>query len=368
MKRLAAVLCALFAPALYLSAQTSPAPLEEVASIEHPDFSGIAITPSGRIFLGFPRHDVDHTEATLAEYKDGRLIAYPEARLSLPGEADPAKRLVSVHGMTLDAKGRLWLIDDGKEAGHEIAPGAPKVVGIDPATNKVIAWVVLPQGAWLPKSHMNDLRVDLTHGAKGTAFITDSSFGHEPALVAVDIATGHARRLFEHSKYTAADQHLLTYLEGQPHTYSAEHPSFPQGGADGIEISPDNSTLYWTALSGHELWSEATALLADSGATEEQLNAGVKDLGERPAADGLSRDDQGRLLFGAFDQRSLIRRELDGSYTLLAHDERLAWPDGLFFHDGYLYVTLGQYNRLPHFNGNKDLRQPPYKIMRVKVQ
>ncbi|MFC6645990.1 L-dopachrome tautomerase-related protein [Granulicella cerasi] len=367
MLRASLLCCSLLALPLMPLAQTTASSLEVVARIEHPDFSGIAITPDGRMFLGFPRHDVDHNEATLAEYKDGKLTPYPNREISLPGIADPAKRLVSVHGMTTDTRGRLWLIDDGKEAGKPIVNGAVKVVGIDPGTNKVIAWLTLPSGVWLPKSHMNDLRVDLTHGAQGTVFITDSSFGDEPALVVVDVATGKARRLFEHSRFTAADPQLLAYLEGRPHRYNKEHAEMPQGGADGIELSADSATLYWTAISGRKLWAAPTALLADANASAAQLDAAVKDLGERPLADGLARDPQGRLLFGAYDQRSLLRREADGRFTLIVHDDRLSWPDGLFAQGGYLYVTLGQYNRLPSMNGGHDLRQPPYEIVRVKL-
>jgi hypothetical protein len=44
-----------------------------------------------------------------------------------------------------------------------------------------------------PDSHMNDLRVDLTHGAQGTAYVADSSFGTTPALIVVDLATLKAR-------------------------------------------------------------------------------------------------------------------------------------------------------------------------------
>ena len=341
--------------------------LEVVARIESPDFSGVVLTPNGRLFLGFPRHVNDHNGPTLAEYKSGELFPYPDAQTSLPGEVDPAKRLVSVHGMTTDTDGRLWMIDDGKEAGKPIQSGAVKIVGIDPATNKVIAWVVLPEGSYLPQSHLNDLRVDETHGARGTAFITDSSFAEDPALVVADIATGKARRIFEHSRFTADDTSFMTYLEGQPKVWSAENPTFPQGGADGIELSPDSGTLYWTALSGRELWSAPTAVLADAHATPSQLDGAVRDLGERPNADGLARDAQGRILFGAYDQRSIVRRNLDGTFTLVVHDDRLGWPDGLFVHDGYVYVTLGQWNRIPSFNNGKELRQPPYLLVRIKL-
>jgi sugar lactone lactonase YvrE len=349
------------------SQNTAGAPLEVVAKIRAPDSSGVAITPGGRLFLGFPRHADDHHGATLAEYKNGVLTPYPSAAVSLPGQRDPAKRLVSVHGMATDTRGRLWMIDDGKEAGKPIQLGAVKVVGIDSRTNRIIAWVVLPEGVYLPQSHMNDLRIDLTHGKQGTAFVTDSSFGQQPALVVVDIVSGKSRRILQHSPFTADDHHFMTYLEGLPHVWSADHSTFPQGGADGIELSPDSRTLYWTSLSGRELWSAPTSTLADPHATEKQINAAVQDLGERPNADGLARDDQGQLFFGAFDQRSLIRRNLDGSYSLIAHDNRLGWPDGLCVHNGYLYVTLGQWNRLASFNGGHDLRKPPFLLVRIKL-
>jgi sugar lactone lactonase YvrE len=78
--------------------------------------------------------------------------------------------------------------------------------------------------------------------------------------------------------------------------------------------------------------------------------------GRAALCDGLARDEQGRLFFGAFDQGSLVRRNLDGSFTLIARDERLGWPDALFVHNGYLYVTLGQWNRMASLNGGKELR------------
>ncbi|MCD8317443.1 MAG: hypothetical protein LUC45_00645, partial [Paraprevotella sp.] len=62
--------CLLWAASLIAPAQS----LEMVARImpPNPDMSGIAITPDGRIFLGFPRHADNHDGCALAELKDGR--------------------------------------------------------------------------------------------------------------------------------------------------------------------------------------------------------------------------------------------------------------------------------------------------------
>jgi hypothetical protein len=61
-----------------------------------------AVTKDSRIFLGFPRHADDHSGPPLAEYKNHELIPYPNVAMRLPGGSEPANRLVSVHGMTLD--------------------------------------------------------------------------------------------------------------------------------------------------------------------------------------------------------------------------------------------------------------------------
>ena len=100
-------------------------PFEIVARFDGPGPSGIAVT-GGRVFVGFPRHAVNHRGATLAELKNGRLLPYPDAATAMPSDRPPATRLMSIHGMTTDAKGRLWAIDDGKLAGEPLAPGAAK--------------------------------------------------------------------------------------------------------------------------------------------------------------------------------------------------------------------------------------------------
>ena len=96
------------------------------------------------MFVGFPRHAENHAGMTLGELVQGRLVPFPTAAMSLPSQAPYAQRLVSVHGMTTDAKGNLWVIDDGKRAGVPGIPdGAARLVGFDPASGRVLASVVL---------------------------------------------------------------------------------------------------------------------------------------------------------------------------------------------------------------------------------
>ncbi|WP_019084593.1 L-dopachrome tautomerase-related protein [Komagataeibacter europaeus] len=343
----------------------SSGPFEIVARFDGPGPSGIAVT-HGRVFVGFPRHAVNHHGATLAELKDGKLYPYPDAAHSMPSDQVPANRLMSVHGMTTDARGRLWAIDDGKLAGQPLAPGAAKVIGIDPETDRIFASIILRAPTLLPDSHMNDLRVDLTHGAQGTVYVTDSSFGLSPALVVVDIATGRQRRVLADHPSIQAERPFMAVVEGRPLVFDPpQHPpAFVWGGVDGITLSPDSTTLYYSPLTSRRLYSIPTSLLADFSRTDAQLAAGIRDLGEKGVADGLASDARGRIYTTNFEHDAIFRRNADGTFDTMVHDPRILSPDGIFVDGDMVYCTLGQWNRLGGLNGGHDLRVPPYYLIR----
>ncbi|WP_193562038.1 L-dopachrome tautomerase-related protein [Acetobacter sp. DmW_136] len=342
---------------------------EIVAEFYGPGPSGIVVTDNGRIFVGFPRHAINHKGATLAELVNGHLVPWPSAALSMPSDAPPAERLLSIHGMTQDTRGFIWAIDDGKLAGLPLQPGAAKIVCFDPATNKLVRSIVLKSPALLPDSHMNDLRVDLTHGAEGSVYVTDSSFGHSPALVVVDIATGQQKRVLGKHPSIQAEAGFMAVVEGLPLKYDpAQKPKFVTGGVDGITLSPDSSRVFYSPLTSRRLYSLPTALLSDMSASESTLAAAVKDEGEKGVADGLATDAQGRIYTTNFEHDAIFRRNTDGSMELMVHDPRVLSPDGIFCTQTHVYCTLGQWNRLAGFHDGKDERQPPYLLIRFPIQ
>ncbi|MCH4091224.1 SMP-30/gluconolactonase/LRE family protein [Acetobacter sp.] len=339
--------------------------VEIVATIDAPDPSGIAVV-NNRLFLTFPKHDGDHPGPVLAEWKNGQLIPFPSSAFSESAQGDPASRLISPHGMTTDTQGNIWVIDDGKIKGHSIPAGGAKVVGISPTSGQIIASVILKE-ALLPDSHMNDLRVDLTHGAKGTAFITDSSFGGHPALVVVDIATGRQRRVLAGHVSTMPDKGYQTVLDGRVLHYDSTHPTFPAGGADGITLSVNSQTLYYSPLASRRLYSLSTAQLADFSVSSDELAQRVVDEGEKGAADGLATDPWNRIYTTAADHDAIFRRNPDGGFELIASDPRFVWPDGIFADSRYVYVVLGQWSRLPRLHGGQDMRRPPFLVAKVPI-
>ncbi|MFS0826963.1 L-dopachrome tautomerase-related protein [Pseudomonas phoenicis] len=347
--------------------QTHPrtANVEIVARLADLDPSGVAVIGE-RLFLSFPKHDADHPGPVLGEWKDGRLMPFPDAAMASSTSGDPAQRLVSVHGITTDTQGRLWVIDDGKVKGQAIVPGGAKLVGFDPATGHVVAKVLI-QSALLADSHLNDLRIDLSHGEQGTAYIADSSFDGHPALVVVDIASAKQRRVLADDARIKTDPGYQTVLEGRVLRQSAKPSAFPGGGVDGVALSPDDGTLYFAALSSRRLYALPTALLADFTQSDAALADAIVDLGEKGAADGMATDPWGRLYTTAADHDAVFRRNLDGSFETIAQDPRFIWPDGIFADEHYVYVVLGQWTRLPQFHAGVDRRQPPYLVARVPI-
>jgi len=291
-------------------------------------------------------------------------VPYPSADISLPSGLSDAKRLVSVHGMTLDERGRLWLIDDGKRAGKEGIPaGAAKVVGIDLASNTIVTSIEL-KAALRQDSHMNDLRIDLTHGSQGTAYVADSSFGEDPALVVVDLASGKQRRVLTGDRSIVAQKDFVTQLDGVPMRYDGKNTPFPHGGVDGLALTPDGSRLFYSPLTSRHLWSAPTAALADFSLDDPRLAAQIKDEGEKVMVDGMDMDAQGRLYMTDAEHHQVLRRWPDGRLDVVLRDPRLVWPDGVFVTADSVYVTLGQWSRM---GKGFDTRQPPYLLVKAPI-
>ena len=352
-----------------VTSNVSAQQLEVIASImpPEPDMSGIAVTPDGRVFLGFPRHADNHSGCALVELKDSKLVPFPNREMTYPSDRPYSEWLVSPHGMTTDNKGNIWLIDDGKRAGMDSIPeGAATVVGFAQDGN-VLASVPINSPVLRQDMHLNDLRIDLKHGKKGMAYITNSSFGTTPSLVVVDIATGQAREVLANHYSTAIQKGYIAFLEGEARAYHNDSVTLPSGGANGIALVGDR--LYWTPITGRGLYSISTDSLSDFNIPEADLDCAVRYEGDRPACDGLAEDIDGNIYFSAYEQMALVKRNPDGTFHTLVQSPLLRWPDGMFASsDGWLYVTLGQWNRLSGFNKGKDLRKPPYNVVRLKVK
>ena len=321
--------------------------------------SGIATLPDGRIVLAFPRSAADHRGPRLGLLQNGKATPFPD-------EATQA-RFISPLGMTVDATGRLWIVDEGTVAGQKTPP-TPALIGLDGHTGQIVATIPLGNGATRADSHVNDVRVDMTHGAQGTAYVSDTSLMDHPAIIVVDIATGHARRVLENAPSTRAEPGFAMELDGQMLRYDMAHPVMGQGGIDGVTLSTDSSRLYWQHLSSRRLYSAPTALLADPAVKPAQLERAVRDEGEDSVVDGMATGPDNTLYLTDIERHAVLRRTADGHLSVVAHDPRLIAPDGLTLNDGALWLTVGQWGRLPAFHDGHDMEERPWLVVRIPLK
>ncbi|GCE81570.1 gluconolactonase [Komagataeibacter oboediens] len=321
--------------------------------------SGIATLPDGRIVLAFPRSAADHKGPRLGLLHNGGAVPFPD-------EATQA-RFISPLGMTVDATGRLWIVDEGTVAGQKTPP-TPALIGLDGHTGQIVATIPLGSGATRADSHVNDVRVDMTHGAQGTAYVSDTSLMDHPAIIVVDLATGHARRVLENAPSTRAEPGYAMELDGQMLRYDMAHPAMGQGGIDGVTLSTDSSRLYWQPLSSRRLYSAPTALLADPAVTPAQLEHAVRDEGEDAVVDGMATGPDNTLYLTDIERHAVLRRTADGHLSVVAHDPRMIAPDGLTLRDGALWLTVGQWGRLPVFHDGHDMEERPWLVVRIPLK
>ncbi|MBC8107809.1 MAG: gluconolaconase [Anaerolineae bacterium] len=347
--------------------------LETVALISGPMPTGVTVSKNGRIFLCIPRWG-DPVDFTVGELRNGKLVPYPNISINRLNNENQTDGLISVQSVVVDQEDRLWILDTGSINFSPVNPGGPKMLCFDLKTDQIVKRVNFPENVVLPTSYLNDVRFNLTMGKEGVAFITDSSDKGPNGIIVVDLASGESwRKLHDHPS-TKADPNFVPSVEGEP-LKARPGPGQPEAtmkiGADGIAISNDGRTLYYCALASRRTYSVSTDALADGKMSDEETAKSVKEIGPRDfASDGLFTDSNNNLLLTDYENNAVRRRDTNGeqsTYTIIAQDPRLIWPDTLSMDaQGMVYVIANQLNRQPRFHEGKDLRKQPYALFRFK--
>ena len=343
--------------------------LEQVHAFYDAMPTGVTVSETGRIFVNFPRWG-DNVPFTVGEIRDGKVVAYPNAAINRENPNDPSDGLISVQSVVADGQGRVWLLDTAAPGFAEPKPRGAKLLAVDLASNKIVKRLVFPDNVMLPSTYVNDMRFDFRNGAEGTVYLTDSSLRGPGAIIVMDIATGRAMRRLSGVPATSVDPAFVPVVEGLPVTVEGADGQRKALGvaSDGIALSADGQTLYFTPLSSRHLYAVSTALLRDADVSEQQLAAAVQDLGEKGASDGMAADAAGAVYAGDYEHNAIRKRRPDGQWQTLVHDPRLLWPDTLSIGpDGYLYFIANQLHRQAAFRGGQDQRQKPYSLLRLKI-
>jgi sugar lactone lactonase YvrE len=346
--------------------------LEVVTSFDGAMPTGVTVSQQGRIFVNFPKWG-DDVKYSVAELRNGSLVAYPNEEFNRTNPSDLSGSLVSVQSVVVDPIDRLWILDTGSPKFEPTEFGGPKLVCVDLQTDRIIKTILFPQTVALPTTYLNDVRFDMARGAEGMAFITDSASKGANGIIVVDLGSGESwRKLHDHPSTKA--EPLTTFLpivEGKP---LLERPANGMAkpitmGADGIAIGADGSRLYYCPLMSRRLYSVSIDALINRGLDDRSVDRTVVDEGDKGGgADGLESDAAGYIYATNYEHHSIMRRPPHGQWETVVHNPLLMWPDTMSIAaDGYLYVIANQLHRQPQYQLGCDLRIKPYTLFRIRI-
>ncbi|MCJ1397112.1 hypothetical protein MMC11_000304 [Xylographa trunciseda] len=396
---------ALFSSVLRASAQklaSDPGvygPPLDVVHVYNDQFpSGITVSATGRMFSNYPPAlDANNTKYNVAELVSGNTeTPYPSMEINSPpggfinytttppSGANYQDYLISVSSVVIDAKDRLWILDTGRALppnGSLVLAtfGGPKLICVDLSTNAVIQTIIFPTSVAYPDSYLNDVRFDLrstiTTSGLGVAYITDSSSEGRNGLITVDLGTCTSWRHLDSHPSVRGQPQFAPSIWGEP-SYAISNGVLAYGstasGSDGIALSADGSTLFWTAVGSAYLHSIPTALLRahDSPFAELLAQAGIMSHGQKGTSDGLETDSNGLIYAGNFGQNAIdVFNPANGTATVFVRDPRIGWTDsfsvamdgGLYFMENQLWRTKG------HWPGTERRVRPYAVVFRVPL-
>ena len=212
--------------------------LRQEARFDH-QATGVAVTADGRRFVNFPRWTDDAPISVAEVLPDGSLRPYPDARWNewrnaRANELSVGDHFVCVQSVVPDGHGHLWVLDPGAPGNEKILEGAPKLVRVDLATNRVSKVIAVPGDVALQGTYLNDIRFS-PDGRTG--YITDS--GTRGAIIVVDLESGRSWRALDGYPSTQVDKTVAVTLDGRP--LRRPDGRQPVLAADGIAISGDGA-------------------------------------------------------------------------------------------------------------------------------
>ncbi len=335
--------------------------------------AGIHLASSGMAFVSTPRLITADAPATLSLLDTNvtsgpaRLTAFPSAEANAVAGA-AALHLRNVLGFYVDrTNGWIWALDQGYAAGEaEAPPGGQKVMIYDGQSGRLVARVGLDELADRKGSFLNDIVVD---EKRRVAYISDSGLRSAPdnlaGLIVVDLDAEQSRRVLH--------RHPSVLPEPGVNVVSHGAEVWPQKplklGVNGIALSPDGETLYWTVTTGHLAHSVPTRVLRDPHAAPGTIEAAIRELGDIGGnTDGIVVSADGSLYMTDVTRNGIVRYDPSKkTMELAASHPQIYWPDTpTMAPDGTLLFTSSNLHQ--HFAGAVKAGEERYEIWRLALK
>lgn len=334
---------------------------------------GAKVDSQGNIYVSTARWGGKEIPATLSKLvkkgSEWKLQPFPNKELN---DVDNPKGLKAVLGFEIDSNDVMWILDQGHIAGAPSAPGDEKLIAWDLKAGKEIARYEFTTADTDRKcSFLNDVAVDNTNGF---VYIADSGIFCNPlkgGILVYDIKANKAKRVLSAPEFVN-DEAYIFQIHGRDVLKAKDgKPNPMRTGADGIALSGDKKTLYWTNLTGNRLLSVPTTVIRDFSKLEEEVERAVEVVTTLPSnTDGLTADRAGNLYLTALTLNGVMRRDVKtGQVNTFVSSDQISWPDTLAWGpDSYMYLVSNHLHLW--VDGDMDFDRPKvpnFRIYRFKV-
>ncbi|WP_284617738.1 L-dopachrome tautomerase-related protein [Aquabacterium humicola] len=329
---------------------------------------GAKVDSRGNIYVSTARWGGKEVPATLSKLvkrgTEWKLQPFPSRAMN--DIANP-KGLKAVLGFEIDRHDVMWILDQGHVAGAPSGPGDEKLIGWDLKTGREVARYEFSDADSDKKcSFLNDVAVD---NDAGVVYISDSGIFCDPlkgGLLVYDIKSNKARRVLSAPEWVN-DEAFAFQIHGRDVLKPKEgKPNPMRTGADGIALSGDKKTLYWTNLTGQRLLALPTTLIRDFSKTEEQVKQAVQVVATLPSnTDGMTADRANNLYMTALGKNGIMKRDAKtGTITMLASSDEISWPDTLAWGPGGALYLVSNHLHL-WVDGDMDFDRPKVPNFRI---
>jgi sugar lactone lactonase YvrE len=307
----------------------------------------VTISRTGRFFMDAFTYD-NQSKFRVVELKNGKMTPFPSVELQ--------KQFKTVHGLFVDARDRLWILDHGGWGFSR----APHLFGFDINTGKQIVSYAFPRDVAGPGSMLNDVLLDVR---RDVLLLSDTGpINNKSAILVYDIRTNTSRRvLSQHPSLTSTDNTI--FVEGKPFTVlGLIHPHY---GLDGIAI--DDEYFYYSAFNRGELYKIPLAKLTDARLGDRELARSIEKVADITMSDGMWADEQGRVWLTDVEHSAITRVNRDGSLETVYKDPRFRWPAGFArAPDGTFYFNCDAIDQTQLVSRDTILKRGPYYQFRFK--
>lgn len=326
-----------------------PAPTLETVAVVDYETGNIAVAPDGTIVLSIHSSLPGAPQALIL--RDG--VAQP-----LPDPATGKPALERLQGMRADRDGLVWMVSS-RNGQHLYA--------WDLAENRLAHQFDFDgPPAVNARSSFNDIALAPDHGV---VFVTDIS-GNASALLAVDIATGNARRLLEGHPSMQAEA-ITAVIDGKAVGSTGPDGEFRpfRAGLNPVTIDAQEQWVYYGALAGRSVYRVRVDDLLDESLDARALGEKVEFYAAKVPSAGITIDDAGNIYVTDIQAKGIGVAAPGRDYRLLVSDpQRLDWPDGITVGaDGYVYTNANHLQR--NFPSHRDIgpAQLTYYVTRFKA-